>query len=118
VEDVEDIEVHQRELHPCHRCNGPLLLAVSVPHSLRRADGVEVCGHRAVSLCPRCDIDDPAAQGVLAFFVLHASITESNLPDVALLLREWIDHVATRPPVYTDADLEEEVQQWESGEKY
>lgn len=100
----------------CHRCMQSLLLAVRVPHSFARPDHVEVHGWRTVPLCPRCDCDDSAAQGVLAFFTVHETITEDNVYDAGAVLRQWIEHIAAHPPMCTDADLNEEIRQWDAGE--
>ncbi|MGQ0717047.1 MAG: DUF6300 family protein [Pseudonocardiales bacterium] len=109
------IEVNRAQLS-CHRCLQPPLLAVRVPHSFARPDHVEVRGWRTVPLCPRCDRDDPAAQGVLAFFTVYETITEDNVRDAGAVLHQWIEHIAAHPPTCTDADLNEEIRQWEAGE--
>lgn len=115
-ERARDIQVETTGDLTCHRCEGPLLLAVQVPHSFTRADGHVVSGQRTVGLCERCDREDPAAQGVLAFFTVHEAITEDTVHDSGPVLVEWMNHVQTHSPVYTDTDLDEEIRQWEAGE--
>lgn len=99
----------------CRRCDGQLLFSVQVPHSFTRPDGGEVHGKRTVPLCPRCERDVPAAQGLLAYFAVNETATAETVGDLAALLDEWLQHAA-QPPAYTDADLDEEIRQWEAGD--
>jgi hypothetical protein len=99
----------------CRRCDGALLFSVQVPHSFVRPDGGEVHGRRTVPLCPRCERDVPAAQGLLAYFTVNETATTETVGDLAALLAEWLEHAA-RPPAYTEADLDEEIRQWEDGD--
>lgn len=100
----------------CHRCEGPALLSVLVPHRMQLPSGGEATGRRTVVLCPRCDRDDPAAQGVLAFFTVHERITHETVESAGAVLREWITHVTEHPPVYTDEEMDEDIRRWEAGE--
>lgn len=79
-------------------------------------NGQSITGTRTVTLCPSCHRDDPAAQGVLAFFALHERITADSLDDAAPLIDEWIHHVISNPSTYTDADLDDDIRQWCAGE--
>ncbi len=109
---MTDINVLIDELPRCGRCGGPTLLVIRVPHSLRRPDGVVLHGRRTVALCARCDAENPVTRGVVAFFVVHESITADTFTAAAPVIREWIDHVTTHPPAYTDADLDDEIVAW------
>ncbi|ASO21849.1 hypothetical protein FHR81_003499 [Actinoalloteichus hoggarensis] len=104
----------------CHRCGGPLLLSVRIPHSITGRGGggerFEVRGRRTVPLCARCDRDDPGAMGVIAFFTVHETISDETVQAAAPVLRQWIDEAVANPPVYTDADLDAEIDAWEAGE--
>lgn len=110
-----EVEVVSGDL-PCHRCGGPLLLALRVPHRIQTQDGREITGWRAVELCPRCDRDNRAAQGVLAYFAVEERITGTTVDQAVPVLREWIDHVLENPPSYSDAELDEDIRRWESGD--
>jgi hypothetical protein len=114
---MPEIQVESTGELICHRCGGPLVLTVRIPHSFTRADGHVVSGQRAVGLCLRCDRDDLAAQGVLAFFTVHEAITEDTVRQVGPVLMEWITHLTAHPPTgCTDTDLDEEIRRWQAGE--
>jgi hypothetical protein len=42
-----------------------------------------------------------------AFFTVHEAITEDTVHDSGPVLAEWMNHLQTHPPVYTDTDLDE-----------
>lgn len=63
-------------------------------------------------LCARCDAADPATSGVVAFCMVHESITAETVDHAAPVIREWIDYVVAHPPTYTDQDLDEEIAHW------
>lgn len=87
-----------------------------MPYSFTRADGQVVSGQRTVGLCVRCDRDDMAAQGVLAFFTVYEKITEGTVRAVGPVLMEWIHHLTAHPPGCPDTDLDEEIRRWQAGE--
>ena len=66
-------------------------------------------------LCHRCDRDDPAPQGVLAYFSVHERIEKGTVGTGGLLVREWIDYISANPPACTDADLDDDIRSWEAG---
>ncbi|ATY17195.1 hypothetical protein CU254_42255 (plasmid) [Amycolatopsis sp. AA4] len=100
----------------CRRCGGELLLIVRVPTTTPLPAGDTVDSYRTVELCPRCDRDDQAAQGVLACFAVHERIEHDTVNDLAPALREWLAHLAANPPTYTEAELDEDIRQWQAGE--
>ncbi|MGH3567180.1 MAG: DUF6300 family protein [Pseudonocardia sp.] len=107
------------ELHsslPCHLCGGKLLFAARVPMQVEWIHGQSVAGARTVTLCPRCHRDDPAAQGVLAFFTVHECITQETVSEAGAVIREWIERATKDSPVYTDEDLDEDIRRWEAGD--
>ena len=89
---MQSIEVSRADRH-CHRCENILLLAVRVPHTIENAAGTTVRGTRTVGLCPQCDRDNPAAQGVLAFFTVNDVIDDENIASAGAVVRQWIDDV-------------------------
>lgn len=113
---MNDLDVEPHPRLPCPRCGGELLFAVRVPVETERADGQSATTHRTVTLCPHCHRDDPPARGVIAFFTVHERITENTLHDAAPVIRQWLEHVAANPPVYTDEDMDEDIRRWEAGE--
>ncbi|MGH3621926.1 MAG: DUF6300 family protein [Sciscionella sp.] len=108
-----DIQLHPSL--PCQMCGGELLFAVQI--SVREDwSGQSIAGYRTATLCPHCHRNDPAAQGVLAYFTVHERITEDTLHDAAPVIRQWLDHVVANPPVYTDEELDEDIRRWEFGD--
>jgi hypothetical protein len=93
---VVEIEVDVGSGRPCHRCNEVLILLAQVPHVLIGSDGSHVAGTRGVGLCAACDRHDPDAQGLLAFFAVHETVTDETVHSIASLLNEWIGRVADR----------------------
>jgi hypothetical protein len=110
VTDIEVVLNHAGGLD-CHRCGRALLLAVQVPTSVATPEGVAT-GRRTVELCPRCDRDDPPAQGVLANFAVYDRIEVDTAGQV---VRDWIDRIIANPPTYTAADLDADIRDWEAG---
>lgn len=100
----------------CHRCQQPALLSAGIPHRMQLPGGTWAAGRRTVVLCPRCDWNDPAAQGVLAFFTLYEQIDQGTVESAGKLLRQWIAHIVNAAPAYTDDDLNEDIRKWESGD--
>ncbi|WP_018588987.1 DUF6300 family protein [Salinispora arenicola] len=82
---------------PCHRCGTKLLLSTDRPHP-RFVNAI----YRR-NLCPQCDVSDPAAAGILAFFAVHHHITNGNIKEFETLLHEWVDRTAEAPQVSPEA---------------
>jgi hypothetical protein len=80
------------------------------------ADGQSVTAARTVALCPSCHRDDPAAQGVLAFFTVHERITQDTVKEAGAVIREWIDRASRDCLAYTEDDLDEDIRRWEAGD--
>lgn len=98
----------------CHHCGGDLICTATVPHTFTRADGAQVHGRRIMGLCASCDADNPAALGVIAFFVRHEAIEHASLDEAAALIHEWLAGLSQR--LTGDADDEDDVQRWRQGE--
>jgi Family of unknown function (DUF6300) len=92
-----EIEVCVASGRSCHRCDEPFMLVARMSHPLTLADGSQVEGTRSAGLCAACDRDVPDAQGLLAFFAVHETVTDETLTSVAALLSEWVDRVAHHP---------------------
>lgn len=101
----------------CHRCRGSLYLLLRVPPELARwpAGALGEGTVRLVPLCPRCDRDEPSAQGLLAFFGVHQTISEENAADFAALVNEWVDQLPI-PKTADPAAFERDVAAWHRGE--
>jgi len=76
------------------------MLVARTSHPLTLADGFQVEGTRGVGLCAGCDRDAPDAQGLLAFFAVHETVSDETVTSVAVLLAEWVDRVAHHPTLY------------------
>jgi len=109
-----EIEVDVRCGRPCHRCDGPLMLLAQVPHILTGSDGSYVEGTRGVGLCVACDRHDPDAQGLLAFFAVHETVTDDTIHSIATLLQEWIGRVADRRAL-CEQEIRDEVDRYING---
>jgi hypothetical protein len=92
----------------CHRCDEPFMLVARMSHPLTLADGSEVGGTRGAGLCATCDRDAPDAQGLLAFFTVHETVTDETVTSVAALLAEWVDRVAYQP-ILRERDIGDEI---------
>lgn len=88
------MELQLHEHLQCHRCLGPLVLTARVPYGFHRADGLAVSGLRGISLCASCDSDDPAAQGILAYFAVNPTVVDDVA--FAVLVDEWACRIADR----------------------
>src|SRR2546430_17061593 len=77
------------------RCQGSLHMLLRVPPDLARwqAGSLGEGTTRLVSLCPRCDSNEPSAQGLLAFFAVHPAVDDSNVAAFASLVNEWIHNL-------------------------
>jgi hypothetical protein len=93
---MTDIEIETSSSPHCPLCAQPALLVVRVPHAITRADGTTITGTRGVALCETCDRDDPAAQGLLAYFALYETVGEESVATAGALIREWVNRVIER----------------------
>lgn len=79
-------------------------------------------GTRGIGLCARCDNDDPVAHGLLAFFAVHETITDTTVESAAALIDEWTRRVAVRPDDTAEAahirqaGIDDEAELWLRGE--
>lgn len=92
----------------CHRCLGDLCLRLK---TTVEGDPPTV---RIVPLCPRCDVNAPEAQGLLAFFALHPAVEGGTVDEFAALVAEWVA-VLPPPRVVDPAAFEEDVAAFLSG---
>lgn len=91
-----EIEVDVGIGRPCHRCDGALILLAQVPHGLTSSDGSRIEGTRSVGICAVCDRHDRDAQGILAFFAVHETVTGDTLDSLVSLIDELVGRVARR----------------------
>jgi hypothetical protein len=85
---------------------------------ITRDNSTTADGTRGVGLCASCDRDDSDAQGVLAFFVLHETVTDETVSSAAVLIDEWAQRVARRPLKVGQAqeELGKEHHRWLDGD--
>ena len=101
----------------CPRCGGKLHVLLRVPPDLARwpAGSLSEGTMRLVPLCPHCDKEEPSAQGLLAFFVVHTAIDDENVADFAALVSEWVHHLP--PPQRVDpVAFERDIAAWRRGD--
>jgi hypothetical protein len=97
------------EQPPCRRCGQRLLLTATVPVPDRPT-------LRPLALCSRCHAHDPAAQGLLAWFAIHDTITAEALPQVQALAAEWVAAAAARPGGISSEQAEADLRAWRRGD--
>nr|WP_220182735.1 DUF6300 family protein [Sphaerisporangium album] len=97
----------------CGRCGRAGILSARVPHNLVNARNETVMGVITVVLCPRCDIGQPEAGALIAWFTVNAEITDENLMEAAEFIHAWAS--AARVPVLNESALEAEFKAWREG---
>lgn len=103
------IETVVRPLIACHRCGGELYLTATVAHP-------SLPGRRVLPLCPRCDANDPAAQGILAFFAVHSVVDSDMFAQMRELVAGWVAARRARPSGVDTTVLDADVGAWRAGE--
>jgi hypothetical protein len=96
-------------LAACPHCGTEVIFAVDRPHP-RIAGTV----HRTL-LCPRCSLDDPAAQDLLFFFAVHPKLEQSQLGVFQELVQQWLTALPD-PPEVSAQDFEDDVAAWRRGD--
>lgn len=94
----------------CPRCDAELYLVATVPH----AGWEHLGGRRPVALCPRCDADNPAAHGLLAFFAMYSTLGEDNLAEFNALCADWVAAETNRRTEVAPHALEADIAEWEA----
>jgi hypothetical protein len=98
----------------CHRCGGPAYLAVHIPSKVAHPASSDPT---RVELCRGCDIDQPAAQGLLAFLAFHDRITLELAEEFNLLLDEWVRHLQYgQRPSPDPRDFDADIKAWMRGD--
>ena len=98
----------------CRRCAGTALLSVTWPAPWSGPMTEDIDPVRTTVLCPRCDVQDPAALPLLALFAVQDTVTDEHFDEFADEIRAWVTAVTTRR--VTAAELDEEIAMWERGE--
>lgn len=109
-----DVQVEVGGALECPRCSGDAYLSARIPHHMPLSNGGVARGYRTIVLCPDCDRGNPAAFGLLAFFAVHERIAPDTVQEAAPLIDEWV--CRSSRDAYTDADLDEDIRRWESGD--
>ncbi|WP_371605074.1 DUF6300 family protein (plasmid) [Streptomyces sp. NBC_01220] len=129
----QDIVLRVDDPPPCPRCGRAALLHVQFPHPWNDAssNGGERAGSppagpqaedvasddihalREAVLCPVCDRGEPAADGLLAFFAVHATLLPGQLETFHALVIQWVDVVRGRQ--VDQVQLDNEFERWRSG---
>ncbi|MFY1652835.1 DUF6300 family protein [Solwaraspora sp. WMMB762] len=87
----------------CHRCSGELYLTATVPDP-------DLPCKRIIVLCPSCDAEKPAAQGLLAFMAIHGRVDESTFVQFEKLVVEWI--AASNLQGVDEQTLDRDIEEW------
>ncbi|MFF3127953.1 DUF6300 family protein [Streptomyces sp. NPDC057908] len=115
----------------CARCGGGTLLHVEFLHPW--SDGHIGSGHprprdvpadtprgeenhvlREAVLCPVCDHGEPAADGLLAFLAVHATLQPAQLDAFHTLVAVWVDVLRGRR--VNEGQLNDEYERWRAGD--
>jgi hypothetical protein len=97
----------------CGRCGREGILSARIPHDPTNARNESVKEFAAIVLCQGCDISQPEAGALIAWFTVNAKIDSENLIQAAELIHAWAS-VARVPPL-NEAALEAEIQAWWEG---
>lgn len=109
---TDEIQLDTDDLPACGGCGGETLLLARFPHSWKNNAGEDVEGLGEATLCPGCDRGEPAADELLALFVVDERLDHGNVETFSRLAARWVDVVRTRT---VDADaLAEEEARWHS----
>ncbi|MFJ5220966.1 DUF6300 family protein [Streptomyces sp. NPDC088354] len=84
-----EISLRLADTPPCPRCAGETLLQACFPHAWMNARGKEVRGLREAVLCPGCDRGEPAADELMALFLVDGQLDLHNAPTFAELAHAW-----------------------------
>lgn len=86
-----------------------MLLSVSAPHPRFP------CSALTHTLCPRCNVDDAMAQGLLAYFTWTPVVDAVLSQTFARLVREWVQQIP-EPPVVSPKAFEADVEAFHRGD--
>jgi hypothetical protein len=93
----------------CPTCGAHLLMSASVPHPRFR------CSTFTHNLCPRCNVDDAAAQGLLALFAWAPVVDAVSSRTFVRLVQEWVQQNPD-PPVVSPEAFEADVEAFYRGD--
>ena len=79
------------EAPDCPACGGPGILSAQVSHPVTHRLAVAV-------LCEACDIDDPDAGPLIAYFAVNGAIDSETLDQGTSLVATWLSTARAKPP--------------------
>ena len=74
----------------CPACGRQGILSAAVPHTIADARGQRITGTAVAVLCETCDIDDPDAGPLIAYFAVHGSISAETFHQGSTLVSLWL----------------------------
>lgn len=92
------------EAPDCPSCRREGVLSATVPHTITKASGQQVTGRATAVLCESCDIDDPDAGALIAYFAVHGSISAETFEQGSALVSAWL--ATARPKTFDEAPPE------------
>ncbi|MER5689292.1 DUF6300 family protein [Streptomyces sp. NPDC002205] len=113
-EEDDEIVLQLADSPDCARCGGAGLLSPRFSHSWKNVRGEEVPGMREAMLCPVCDRGEPAADRLLAFFVVHETLDASELQAFNSLAAAWV--AVARACQVNQQQLDNEYERCRNGE--
>lgn len=88
----------------CPSCRREGVLSATVPHTITNGRGQKISGRATAVLCETCDIDDPEAGALIAYFAVHGSISAETFEQGSALVSAWL--ATARPKTFAAAATE------------
>jgi len=88
------------EAPSCPACSRPGILSATVPHSVVNARGEQITDQALAVLCETCDIDDPEAGPLIAYFAVHGQISAETFDQGSALVSAWL--FTAQPKTFPD----------------
>lgn len=74
----------------CPVCGRQGILSALVPHTVTNGRGEAITEQGVAVLCETCDIDDPDAGPLIAYFAVHGSISAETFDQGSALVSVWL----------------------------
>jgi hypothetical protein len=87
-------------------------LGVHCPNCQGEVHLVAAMALRDVTLCPACDAQAPAAQGLLRYFALHKALRPQDASEVSGLVGQWLAAVTAQLQAKHGDGLAAEAEAW------
>ncbi|MEC4017928.1 DUF6300 family protein [Streptomyces sp. H27-D2] len=93
TEQTEEIRLRLDAPPACRDCDGATLLLARFPHAWKNARGEDVTGVREAALCPARQRGEPAADELLALFLVDGQLDQANVTVFTALAAAWVQNI-------------------------